>query len=190
MDIERAKAFVNEAISISRSNGDDFGLAASLARLGDISSIEGDFAKAREYTSESLAIFRRLGYLEGISAKLYNLGAIFFLAGEYEGARKHFIEAFEVARDLGEKINTRLIFDGFAALAAEDGDFALAARLSGVAQSIGATVGYAIEPAEMIFRDAYIQKLKAELTEEEYEVENKTGQSLSISDARKLFTSR
>ena len=188
LDLERAREFASEAIEISRASADEFGLAAALARLGDISSIERDFEAAAELTTESLDIFRRLGYLEGISAKLYNLGAVVFLAGDHELARKHFLEAFDVARDLGEKINTRLIFDGFAALAAEDGNFALAAKLSGVAQSLGATIGYAIEPAERLFRDAYIEKVTSQLTDDEFDAEYRLGQKLSIAEAFKLVS--
>ncbi|HEY2865679.1 MAG TPA: protein kinase, partial [Pyrinomonadaceae bacterium] len=159
-DFVSARDLINEAIRLSRSIDDDFGLAAALARLGDISSVEGDTATARSLTAESLGIFRRIGYSEGISAKLYNLGAIVFLDGDHQLARQHFEEAHITAMELGEKINTRLIFDGFAALAAETGDFVRAAKLSGAAESLGATIGYTIEPAEQIFRDAYQGKLK------------------------------
>jgi serine/threonine-protein kinase PknK len=183
-DLVRAKEFIDEAIKVSRVLGDDFGLAASLARLGDIKVIEGDLDEAQTLTAESLAIFRRLGYTEGVSAKLYNLGAIVFLSGQYDLARQHFVEAYRTASELGEKINTRLIFDGFAALAAVDRDFARAARLSGVAESLGTTIGYSIEPAEQNFRDAYLGKLKASMPSDEFEAEHQAGQKLSAEAAR------
>ena len=131
MDLEKARSIIIEAIGISREIGDEFGLAAALARLGDISSVGGNRKIAIELTKESLSIFRRIGYLEGISAKLYNLGSFVFLEGDFEAARRYFEEAYETTQDLDEKINTRLIFDGFAVLATEEGDYAHAARLSG-----------------------------------------------------------
>jgi hypothetical protein len=135
---------------------------------------------------ESLEIFRCLGYTEGVSAKLYNLGSIVFQQGESELARKYFEEAYLTAVELGEKINTRLIFDGFAALAAERGDHKRAARLSGVADSLGATVGYTIEPAEQKFRDHYLGKLKRSLSAEEFISEYEAGKKMSHDDARML----
>jgi len=185
-DFLSARDLISEAIQLSRSIGDDFGLAAALARLGDISSVEGDTATARSLTAESLGIFRRIGYSEGISAKLYNLGAIVFLDGDHELAREHFEEAHIAAMELGEKINTRLIFDGFAALAAETGDYVRAAKLSGAAESLGATIGYTIEPAEQIFRDAYQGKLKSALSREEFAINHEIGRNLSTEEAREL----
>ena len=185
-DFISARELINEAIRLSRSVSDDFGLAAALARLGDISNVEGDTATARSLTAESLGIFRRIGYSEGISAKLYNLGAIVFLDGDHELARQHFEEAHAAAMELGEKINTRLIFDGFAALAAEAGDHVRAAKLSGAAESLGATIGYTIEPAEQIFRDAYLGKLKAAMSREDFESYHQIGRNLSTEEAREL----
>ena len=186
LDLGTARELINEAIDISRRTGDDFGLAASLARLGDISSVEGDLSAGRELTTRSLSIFRRLGYLEGISAKLYNLGAVLFLDGDKELAAKCFEEAYEVAREIGEKINTRLIFDGFAAIAAEAGEHVLAAKLSGVAQGLGATIGYSIEPAEQRFRDSYLDRLRSVIGDDEFETYHKAGQLLSPREAREL----
>ena len=185
-DLETARRVVEEAIAISKNIGDEFGRAASLARLGDISIVEGDAKSAREYTLESLEIFRSLGYTEGVSAKLYNLGSIVFQQGESELARSYFEEAYTTAVELGEKINTRLIFDGFAALAAESGDHKRAAKLSGVADSLGATVGYTIEPAEQKFRDHYLDKLKRSLSADEFASEYEAGKRMPHDDARQL----
>lgn len=185
-DFITARDLIDEAIRLSREMSDDFGLAAALARLGDISNVEGDTSTARKLTSESLEIFRRIGYSEGVSAKLYNLGAIVFLDGDHEFARQCFEEAHIAAMELGEKINTRLIFDGFAALATEQGDYVRAAKLSGVADSIGATIGYSIEPAEQKFRDAYLGRLKAAMPRDEFQAEHEAGRDLSTDEARKL----
>jgi hypothetical protein len=141
-------------------------------------------------TSESLEIFQQVGYREGISAKLYNLGAIVYLEGDHELARKYFEESYVTSRELDEKINTRLIFDGFAALAAEDGNFGLAARLSGAAESLGATIGYTIEPAEEIVRKVYLDKLKAVMTQAEFEAEHEIGRRFSPEQAHELASNQ
>jgi len=185
-DLAAAREFINEAIELSKWSGDDFGLAAGMARLGDISSVEGDLDSARSLTSDALTIFRRIGYLEGVSAKLYNLGAIEFLAGQHDIAQRHFEEAYTTLVELGEKINTRLIFDGFAALACEHGKYSIAARLAGVADSLSATIGYAIEPAEQRFRSSYRDKLRAAMNSGEFETEYEAGMKLSLNEAREL----
>ena len=185
-DFVTARTLLIDALTISKKASDEFGRAASLARLGDIANAEGDLTTARELTSEALAVFRRIGYAEGVSAKLYNLGAIVFLDGDHETARSYFEEADATARDLGEKINTRLIFDGFAALAAEDGDYTRAARLAGAAESLGATIGYAVEPAERIFREAYLGKLRAAMPDHEFATEHEVGRKMTTAEAREF----
>ena len=189
-DFERARSLLSEALMISRNAGDAFGMAAALARLGDISHVERDLPTARQLTSESLEIFQQVGYREGISAKLYNLGAIVYLEGDHELARKYFEESYVTSRELDEKINTRLIFDCFAALAAEDGNFGLAARLSGAAESLGATIGYTIEPAEEIVRKVYLDKLKAVMTQTEFEAEHEIGRRFSPEQAHELASNQ
>jgi hypothetical protein len=79
-----------------------------------------------------------------------------------------------------------LIFDGFAALAAEQKDYKRAARLSGVADSLGATVGYTIEPAEQKFRDHYQGKLKRSISTEEFTAEYEAGRVMPLDEARTL----
>jgi non-specific serine/threonine protein kinase len=190
LDLEKARTIINEAIEISREIGDDFGLAAALARLGDISSVSGDRKTAIELTKESLSIFRRIGYLEGISAKLYNLGSFVFLEGDFDAARSYFEEAYETTQELNEKINTRLIFDGFAALATEEGDYAHAARLAGAAESFGATIGYFVEPGERLVRDAYLGRLRSAMSVEEFEAELAAGRKLTDTEAKDLILSK
>jgi len=185
-DRASAREMLEEAIAISRRAGNKFGLGASLARLGDIAAADGDFAASRELSGQALDLFREIGYTEGISAKLNNLGAAAFLMGDHDDARAYLDEALAVAQELGEKINTRLIFDGYAALATDAGEYIRAARLSGVAESLGASIGYAVEPAEKMFRDSYIDKLRAAMGDDEFNAEHEVGRRLTLEQATTL----
>ena len=115
-----------------------------------------------------------------------NLGAAAFAFGDLKKARECFDEALATAIELGEKINTRLIFDGYGALAAESRDFDVAGKLSGFAETLGASIGYAPEPAESRFRTAYVEKIKAALGDAEYNNAYIAGLKLSLDDAIKL----
>ncbi|MFL6469030.1 MAG: tetratricopeptide repeat protein [Pyrinomonadaceae bacterium] len=181
-----ARALIEKAVSLSSETNDDFGLGASLGRLADIANAEADYKTARELTNQALIIFRKLGYREGVSTKLNSLGSSDFALGDYEKARAHFDEALAVAAELEEKINTRLIFDGFAALAAQNEDFLNSARLAGFAESLGASVGYAREPAEVLFRDKYMEKIRAALNDADFNSEYNAGLKLSLEEATKL----
>ena len=189
-DFDLAKSLIERSIELSRAANDEFGLAASFARLADVANAEDDFRAARDLSAKALAIYRKLDYKEGISAKLNNLGAAVFALGDYEEARKCFDEALATAIELGEKINTRLIFDGYGALAAENGDFELSAKFSGFAETLGASIGYAPEPAELRFRDSYLEKVRAELCEDEYNAAYREGLKLNLEEATNLAHDR
>ena len=188
-DLVSARKFINEALDISRSSNDRFGIAAALGRLGDITYCEGNYLESRDYSIEALGIFRDLGYSEGICSKLSTLGAAAFSLGDYETAQTSFEEAIKVALSLDEKINIRHIMSGFAGLATQRGDFTRAARLDGVAEGLGASIEYAIEPAESRFRDAYLAKLKSALSKSLFDKEFAIGREMSINEAKKLVLS-
>ncbi|HTK38869.1 MAG TPA: NB-ARC domain-containing protein, partial [Pyrinomonadaceae bacterium] len=185
-DLVSARKFINEALDISRSSNDRFGISASLGRLGDITYCEGNYRESRDYSVEALDIFRDLGYPEGICSKLSTLGAAAFALGDYETAQTSFEEALKVALSLDEKINIRHIMSGFAGLATQREDFTRAARLDGVAEGLGASIEYAIEPAESRFRNAYLVKLKSALSRSLFEKEYTAGRSMSLDEAKTL----
>jgi len=181
-----AREFISEALEISQNAGDRFGIAASLGRLGDIAYCEGNFKESHDYSKDALEIFRDLGYQEGICSKLSTVGAAAFALGDYREAHKSFEEALTIALNLDEKINIRHIMSGFAGLATQSGDFLRAARLDGVAEGLGASVEYAIEPAEKQFRDAYLAKLKPALSKSLFDKEFAMGRAMSANEAKKL----
>jgi tetratricopeptide (TPR) repeat protein len=181
-----AREFISEALEISQNAGDRFGIAASLGRLGDIAYCEGNFKESHDYSKDALEIFRDLGYQEGICSKLSTVGAAAFALADYREAHKSFEEALTIALNLDEKINIRHIMSGFAGLATQSGDFLRAARLDGVAEGLGASVEYAIEPAEKQFRDAYLAKLKPALSKSLFDKEFAMGRAMSANEAKKL----
>jgi tetratricopeptide (TPR) repeat protein len=178
-----ARERVNEALVISRSIGDEFGAAASLARLGDISLAEGDVPGSRKWTGESLEIFRRLNYQQGIASKAGNLGAADYLDGDIASAGLHLRECLDASLRIGDEIDTRNVFDGFAALALNQGDPASAARLAGAAEARGEAIGYALEPAELLFRDLYLDQIRSAMTEQDFARSYAEGRMMPVADA-------
>lgn len=185
-DHPAARGYIDEALEISRNAEDRFGIAASLGRLGDIAYCEGNFKESQDYSKDALEIFRDLGYQEGICSKLSTVGAAAYALGDYPEAHKSFEEALTIALNLDEKINIRHIMSGFAGLATQRGDFLRAARLDGVAEGLGASIEYAIEPAESQFRDAYLAKLKPALSKSLFDKEFAIGRAMTMTDAKKL----
>ena len=164
-DTPAAREYFESGLAISRQLDDKFGIAISLSFLGDCARTERDFSRARPLFEESLALFRELDNKSAVSDALNNLGAACFGEGDLAVAKKHFAEAANLALDLGNKMTISYSLDGFAALAIENGDPSRAARLCGAAEALRDSIGYKIEAAEKVFRDAYLAKLRTLLSD-------------------------
>lgn len=183
LNFSSASQRINEALEISGSINDEFGTAAALARLGDIAAAQGNASESRRRTGEALELFKRLGYKQGVAAKGSNLGAAEYLDGDIESARLHMLESLQTGLEVGDEIDTRNVFDGFAALALERTDLVNAARLAGAAEARGEAIGYTLEPAERLFREYYIDRIRAEMSETDFEEACAEGRKMKVAEA-------
>jgi len=181
-----AREYFESGLEISRELDDKFGIAISLSFLGDLARTEKDFARARPLFEESLAVFRSLDNKSAISDALNNLGAACFGEGELQLAKKQFAEAANLASDLGNKMTISYSLDGFAALAVENDELVRAAQLCGAAEALRESIGYKIEPAEEIFRRAYLDKLRTRLNDAEFDEAFEVGRATSPDKALAL----
>jgi hypothetical protein len=101
-------------------------------------------------------------------------------------AKQHFAEAANLAFDLGNKMTISYSLDGFAALALEDGDLDRSAQLFGAAHALRESIGYKIEPAEEIFRNIYLERLRSSMDEPGFSSAFDRGRSLSPEAAIKF----
>lgn len=163
-----AREFFESGLAISRELDDKFGIAISLSFLGDLARTENNFSRARPLFEESLALFRDLDNKSAVSDALNNLGAACFGEGELPLSKKHFAEAANLAFDLGNKMTISYSIDGFAALAVANDDLRRAAELCGSAEALRESIGYKIEPAEEVFRNAYLEKLRGLLDDAQF----------------------
>jgi tetratricopeptide (TPR) repeat protein len=164
-DAKAAREYFESGLAISRELNDKFGISISLSFLGDLARTEKDFTRARPLFEESLALFRELDNKSAVSDALNNLGSACLVEGNLLLAKQHFAEAANLAFDLGNKMTISYSLDGFAALALEDGDLDRSAQLFGAAHALRESIGYKIEPAEEIFRNIYLERLRSSMDE-------------------------
>jgi non-specific serine/threonine protein kinase len=178
-DAVAAREYFESGLAISRELDDKFGIAISLSFLGDLARTEKDFGRARPLFEESIALFRGLDNKSALSDALNNLGAACLGDGELALSKKHFAEAANLAFDLGNKITISNSLDGFAALAVENNKMKRAAHLCGAAEALRDSIGYRIEPAEEVFRNAYLEKLRVGLGDHEFNEAYERGRAVS-----------
>ena len=185
-DVDAAIARLNEALQITLAIDDEFGSAAAYARLADIALADNDLDGARRLGHKALSTFRTLGYNFGTAAKLYTIGMAEFLQGDLKNATVRLREALETSISIGDRQVIHAAFDSFAALYLEAGDAWNAALLAGFASETCLSIDYVLEPAEARFRERYLERLKARMHEDDFNVAFFEGQALTMSQATEL----
>ena len=154
--------------------------------LGDLAQLKGDWHAARSHFEESLSISRPLGDKWFITSTVNNLGFVAFNEGDHESALKYFKEALKTSQELDNKIAISYSIDGIAAFAVKSGESKKAAQLSGVAERLRESIRCEIEPAERIFRDAYLAELKTKMDEADFTKSSTQGRMLKLEDVVEL----
>jgi predicted ATPase/DNA-binding SARP family transcriptional activator len=153
-DEERAASVLQEALERARDVGDERITALALNNLGDLALSTGDYERAGPLFEESHALLRSRGDTANIARSLFNLGAVDLMLGASGAADTRFRESLELARAADDKEDLAWCLEGFAALAASDGDGERAATLLGAAGALLARIGADHKPFERRLHEA------------------------------------
>ena len=100
-DIEGARAFCEESLSLSRELGDLEGVGRALHELGEAALAEEDFNRAVELFHEAVAAARAAGH--NGAGSIGNIGYVALLRGDYEQAKELSEQATELFRERGHQ---------------------------------------------------------------------------------------
>lgn len=96
-----ARAYYQKSLGAYRQAGDIQGAGSSLARLGRVAEILGEYPQARVAYEQSLGLFETLSDLPGIARSKAHLGNVGWATGQYDQASKYLDESLSFYR-LGE----------------------------------------------------------------------------------------
>jgi len=113
-DYDRADELCGVALDLSRSLGDQTGVAEALTGLALVRRTRGDYHDAETLFHEALSIYEELGAEEGTARTLYRSAIALTLAGETDRARPLFERSLELARRLGDSTGVALGLQGLA----------------------------------------------------------------------------
>lgn len=97
----QARELLEEVLADDRRDGDDRRVAATLHRLAEVASLEGDYDAAGALAREALTLRRRSDTSERIAESLLRLARIGEQRGDFASAEAHFEEAVALARREG-----------------------------------------------------------------------------------------
>jgi predicted ATPase/class 3 adenylate cyclase len=139
-DIARAREYAERSLQSG-------GGARAIASLGDIALREGDLDGAAAYYEQLVEIFRG-SHAYNYACMLQRAGEVQRRRGDTEGAARLFGDATREFLSIENQDGVSECLDGFAALAATEGDVARAGQLAGAAAKIRQACGQtALSPA-------------------------------------------
>lgn len=106
-----------------RGIGENNYLPLSLASIGKIYGLEGNYQKAKQYHEEAIEISTRYSYQVRIAQSLVKLAETEALFKHYPAAIKNYREAERIALAAGAKTDLRSVYEGLSDLYARTGDF-------------------------------------------------------------------
>jgi adenylate cyclase len=106
-----------------RGIGENNYLPLSLASIGKIYGLEGNYHKARQYHEEAIEISTKYSYQVRIAQSLVKLAETEVLFKHYPVAIKNYLDAERIALAAGAKTDLRSVYEGLSDLYARTGDF-------------------------------------------------------------------
>ncbi len=132
----RAMTFLEEALALFRTAGNDAGAANALTILGGIALTNGDAASASDHMEAAAALIRRSGEPGKAAAALHNLGLVAMRQGDDLRAEPLLSESLSGFRESGNAWAVAVALVNLADLRQRRGDTAAGAELLGEALDI------------------------------------------------------
>ncbi|HEY7200560.1 MAG TPA: tetratricopeptide repeat protein, partial [Candidatus Dormibacteraeota bacterium] len=140
-DYRRADQCLEEALEIQRRQHDGFDVARTLGSLALVAIAAGRYQAARDRCDECVALARLTNDEWGLAISIGTQGELALELGDHEAARSHLQVSIGVLARLGDAASVAYRLEGFARLAAAEGDPGRALTLAAAARSVWARSG-------------------------------------------------
>jgi len=128
-DFAAAMAHLQASLVLLRTQGDDSGIARTLANLALIALDRGEPAAAMPLYRQSLAAFHRLNDTPNVALALNNMGVIALQSGDFVQARAFFEESLAFYRQLNQKRGISWALGNLGNVARQQEDYSAAIAL-------------------------------------------------------------
>jgi non-specific serine/threonine protein kinase len=182
-DLALASWHFEEALAICRELPDERRMAGIYLSQGEIARVQGDFENAAKLYTTSLALLESLGDERRRGTALYNLGQVALHQGDHAKAVALFQENIRIGQKLANKW---MIAHGLAALAGAAGssaDPARAARLSGAAEQLLASIGAQMDLADRVEYECHLAETRTQFDEKTFAAARAEGGAMTMEQA-------
>jgi predicted ATPase/DNA-binding SARP family transcriptional activator/DNA-binding CsgD family transcriptional regulator len=182
-DYERSQALFEEAAGLWRRIGDRVGTVRALYGLGLVAAFLGDHEEAATLHEDCLPLAREVGDKVGIAWSLVQGALAALTRGDYEQAKALGVEGIALARQTGYSHSTVFILRILAASASAQGQPVRWARLWGIAEMLGESIGTIVTPAERQYLHPYFTAARTQLDEAAFNTAFSEGRAMSREQA-------
>jgi tetratricopeptide (TPR) repeat protein len=177
---QEALGWLEKAYPLSLEVGDNWQISFTLNNLGEVSRVQGDYAKARRYYEQSEALLRSMGDKGDLARLEHNLGCVALHEGDLPKAEERFNASLKVFRTLGHKRGIAECLASLAGIGAATGQMQPAARLLGAAEAMLESIGGAWWPADRGEINHTRAALQAGLGKTAYPTELTAGRAMTL----------
>ena len=181
-DYETARTLFEEALEIAQDHGNIMDVVHHLSGLGHVAHGRGDYEAACAFYQESLAAARRLGYKRMATFNLQYLGGLAWTQGDLPRSSSFFREALAYFGPAGDDLGIARCLEGLCRVAAEEGAYSRAARLSGVAERLREAMHSPRPPSEVADYDAALECARLGLGSESFDAARAEGRRIDIKE--------
>jgi hypothetical protein len=183
---DSVRVHAGQASSLLRQAGDSSGAIGPAHMIAAVDRMTGHDSAAGSLYEQTLARYRAAHDDAGVAAELMNLAYVRLHQGRRAGARSLLRDALNRFAALHDETSQAFVLAAFAALAADGGDAADAARLYGAANKLLTAGGVTLDPDDQYEFDRYSAKARQRLGEAAYAPAIADGEALGLADAVRL----
>jgi DNA-binding NarL/FixJ family response regulator len=183
---DTARALLDEALPLLREAGNPYRIAMALNFAGDLARCQEDYIQAQTAYEESITLLRELDAVRDLASALHNLGHACLHLGDVERAQALFDESMVLQQEQQNKPGMVECLIGYAALALNRDQPAVAARLLAAVAAIGGEQVTTAWAATRLAYEACLERARVTLDEAIFQAEQAKGRILSLEQAVKL----
>jgi DNA-binding CsgD family transcriptional regulator len=180
---ERARAYYEEALAISRELGSASILRSCVNSLGLTYLLQRDIGRALPFFEESAALCREAGDRALLPILLNNLGWVALLGGDLDRAEALHKESLALSNELGSSLGFVLYLEGLACEAVAKGEVERASRLFGAAEAFHEATGVGSWAAMHALAEPYLVEARSRLEESAWTAAWEEGRAMSMEAA-------
>jgi tetratricopeptide (TPR) repeat protein len=178
-----ARAHLDEALAVAREIDDRHALLVAQSARAQLDRLEGRLAAADERCAHAVALAREIGHDESLASALLNLAMLRSDQGRIAEAQATVAEAAQLGARTESQLVGQSVVEVTAGLAADLGQWDLAARLAGAAAARGRETGVHRDPADEAYLAPRLDRARRALGPQRYAEALEEGAHLAFADA-------